>query len=313
MQREMFSTCRLWIAVAAIGALVLAVDVHAQATWQSSGNGEIHTNPSTANVGIGVTSPDSKMTIGGGEIFRFQPNPVVRLLDMDFNHLYGANPANNGAAFRMDLRWDVGQPAFMWMTRAAGEPIPPGNQTVKMSMLSNGNLGIGVVVPQAKLDVAGNAQVSGNLSVTGTVTGGNIQAQYQDMAEWVPAEEKIAPATVVVLDPERPNHVMPSSTAYDSAVAGVISARPGIILGVADESKVKVATTGRVMVRVDATAAPVRIGDLLVTSDKPGVAMRSMPVDVNGIKMHRPGTVIGKALEPLPSGEGEILVLLSLQ
>jgi hypothetical protein len=29
--------------------------------------------------------------------------------------------------------------------------------------------------------------------------------------------------------------------------------------------------------------------------------------------MHRPGTIIGKALEPLDNGVGEILVLLSLQ
>jgi len=29
--------------------------------------------------------------------------------------------------------------------------------------------------------------------------------------------------------------------------------------------------------------------------------------------MHRPGTLIGKALEPLEKGQGEILVLLSLQ
>jgi hypothetical protein len=36
-------------------------------------------------------------------------------------------------------------------------------------------------------------------------------------------------------------------------------------------------------------------------------------VEILGIKMHRPGTLIGKALEPLPSGEGNILVLLSLQ
>ena len=47
--------------------------------------------------------------------------------------------------------------------------------------------------------------------------------------------------------------------------------------------------------------------------DKAGVAMKSVPVDVAGIKLHRPGTVVGKALEPLEKGEGEILVLLSLQ
>jgi hypothetical protein len=74
-----------------------------------------------------------------------------------------------------------------------------------------------------------------------------------------------------------------------------------------------VATTGRVRVKVDATRGPIRVGDLLVTSDKEGVAMKSEPVDLGGIKMHRPGTIIGKALEPLDNGVGEILVLLSLQ
>ena len=109
------------------------------------------------------------------------------------------------------------------------------------------------------------------------------------------------------------NGVTPSVHAYDTGVAGVVSAQPGVLLGVESRSKEKIATTGRVKVRVDATRAPIRRGDLLVSSDKPGVAMRSEPVMVGEVAMHRPGTVIGKALEPLPSGEGEILVLLSLQ
>ena len=42
--------------------------------------------------------------------------------------------------------------------------------------------------------------------------------------------------------------------------------------------------------------------------------MRSEPVNFGGIEMHRPGTLIGKALEPMAKGKkGEILVLLSLQ
>jgi hypothetical protein len=43
------------------------------------------------------------------------------------------------------------------------------------------------------------------------------------------------------------------------------------------------------------------------------MAMKSEPLDIAGMKLHRPGTLIGKALEPLAGGEGEILVLLSLQ
>lgn len=86
-----------------------------------------------------------------------------------------------------------------------------------------------------------------------------------------------------------------------------------MILGEAGEGKVMVATTGRVRVKVDATNAPIRVGDLLVTSDKEGIAMRSQPLDLGGTPIHRPGTLIGKALERLDKGTGEILVLLSLQ
>lgn len=41
--------------------------------------------------------------------------------------------------------------------------------------------------------------------------------------------------------------------------------------------------------------------------------MRSEPITLNGREFHQPGTIIGKALEPLGGGRGEILVLLSLQ
>ena len=64
---------------------------------------------------------------------------------------------------------------------------------------------------------------------------------------------------------------------------------------------------------VDARTAPVKVGDLLVTSDLPGTAMRSQPMEINGRPFHQPGTIIGKALEPLAGGVSEILVLLSMQ
>ena len=50
-----------------------------------------------------------------------------------------------------------------------------------------------------------------------------------------------------------------------------------------------------------------------MTSDLPGVAMKSIAIVLGDVSIHRPGTLIGKALEPLPYGTGEILVLLSLQ
>lgn len=173
---------------------------------------------------------------------------------------------------------------------------------------TSGRVGIGTSNPQVRLDVVGDLQVTGNAVITG-----NIAAKYQDVAEWVPASQQLAAGTVVSLDATRANAVVPSARAYDTHIAGVVSSRPGVILGQGGEGKVLVATTGRVKVMVDATRRPIKIGDLLVTSDKSGTAMKSQPIRVAGVRIHRPGTILGKALEPLDKGQGEILVLLSLQ
>jgi hypothetical protein len=62
-----------------------------------------------------------------------------------------------------------------------------------------------------------------SISGGGDVTvSGAINARYQDVAEWVPSTQKLSAGTVVVLDPERINHVVASTTSYDTKVAGVV-------------------------------------------------------------------------------------------
>ena len=58
-------------------------------------------------------------------------------------------------------------------------------------------------------------------------------------------------------------------------------------------------------VKVDASYAPIQVGDLLTTSDTPGYAMKAADPKV--------GTIIGKALAPLESGQGVIPVFITLQ
>ena len=172
---------------------------------------------------------------------------------------------------------------------------------------SAGSVGIGTTNPGKTLDVVGD------INASGTITGGNIKAKYQDVAEWVDSSQELPAGTVVILDPTKSNQVIASTVAYDSRVAGVISLQPGLALGEGGKGRVLVAATGRVKMKVDATNGPIQIGDLLVTSNRQGVAMKSVPVEIGSIRIHRPGTLIGKALEPLAQGTGEILVLLSLQ
>ncbi|MEK6323900.1 MAG: hypothetical protein AABN33_19825 [Acidobacteriota bacterium] len=239
---------------------------------------------STGNVGIGTVNPTATLEVAG------------RILST-------GTAAENSFQDRTSTR--------QWTWYGTGDMARFWNSGIgdMLFVTPSGNVGIGAIPATSnKLHVAGSAYVTGNLTVDG-----NIAAKYQDVAEWVPARHAISPGTVVVLDSERSNHVLPCARAYDTRVAGVVSAKPGVLLGERGEGKVMVATTGRVRIKVDATNAPIRVGDLLVTSDKQGIAMRSLPLDLGGTPIHRPGTLIGKALEPLEKGVGEILVLLSLQ
>jgi hypothetical protein len=173
----------------------------------------------------------------------------------------------------------------------------------KLRVNAAGFVGIGTSSPTTALHVVGDVTVSGN-----------IGAKYQDVAEWVETAEPIEVGTVVIVAPGTLNQVVPSSMAYDTRVAGAVSRQPGLILGEKGDSKSLIAQSGRVIIKVDASYGAIKAGDLLVTSPTPGHAMRSKPVKVGGGQsFHRPGTLVGKALEGLASGKGEILVLLTLQ
>lgn len=274
----------------------------ANAQWNPSPSPSPNTNIyyNAGNVGIGTTTPGQSLEVAGG----------MRI----------SGPATLSAA--------MGAGTFSYNHPVMREFIGDGTgysrvfskrvsstTTDLVAILDTGNVGIGTTSPGQKLDVVGgninvssSGGVGGNISLTGT-----INAKYQDVAEWVPSSEKLPTGTVVVLDSTTSNQVTPSSVSYDTRVAGVVSEQPGIALGEKSDTKVLVATTGRVRVRVDASKGAIHIGDLLVTSDIPGVAMKSEPVNLGGVQLHRPGTLIGKALEPLEKGKGEILVLLSLQ
>jgi hypothetical protein len=264
---------------------------------------------SGGNVGIGTTTPQNALHVVGPD------NTVAALPGVIVGDSSAMGP-NVGGGFGLQGKYTAsGLFATLGAVKAGKENGTDGSYTGYLSfwtqggvlserfrITSGGNVGIGTTTPSAKLHVAGDMMVDGN-----------IGAKYQDVAEWVEAAEPLEPGTIVVIDGSSRNRVKAAKVSYDSAVAGAVSAQPGLLLGEPGPGKLLIAQSGRVRVKVDARYGAIRAGDLLVTSPRKGYAMRSRPVRAGGAILHRPGTVLGKALEPLARGSGEILVLLTLQ
>ncbi len=182
----------------------------------------------------------------------------------------------------------------------------------------SGNVGIGVTAPSAML------HVNGNIKAILTNFGGVANMRYNvgtneigyDIAELFETNQEVEPGDVLSIDDN--GKLKKSSLAYDSKVAGVVSEAPAILfegsqLQIAPQpfkfkkgNKPPLALAGRVKCKVVNQGGKIKTGDLLVTSSRPGYAMRGEPDKVHF------GTVLGKALEPLNEKEGRILILVTL-
>ena len=177
------------------------------------------------------------------------------------------------------------------------------NQTgnhVLINPAGEGFVGIGTATPTERLDVAGAIRIRGADIVEGFDSSSG---------------EIIEAGTVVSIDPTpgQEGRLRPSSEAYDSKVAGVVSGAGGLPYGMSLAydgqfgGDTKVAMTGRVYVKCSAEGGPIRPGDLLTTAALDGHAMKASDRD----RAH--GTVIGKAMSTLGGETGLVLVLVNLQ
>lgn len=133
--------------------------------------------------------------------------------------------------------------------------------------------------------------IAGDLEVDGTIFAPAV-VDTSDLAEFFYSEEALEPGEVVVLVPNKPYWVKRSIKAYDHHVIGVVSTKPGHMLGAERmEGGFPVGIAGTLPVRVEGV---VESGDLLVSSKIPGYARSAF----NAMDLfYAPrGTVIGKAL-----------------
>lgn len=141
---------------------------------------------------------------------------------------------------------------------------------------------------------------------------GDILLMNADIAEdFSIADSSAELGSVMIFDAD--GLLTPCVKPYDKKVVGVISGagsyKPGMILDKQKDlsNRLPIALMGKVYCKVDASVYPIEVGDLLTTSATLGCAMKAMDSSKSF------GTVIGKALKPLSSGQGLIPILVTLQ
>ena len=176
--------------------------------------------------------------------------------------------------------------------------IQNGNSNITIT--ANSNVTIAVTAANSYTFATGSFAPSANGTVQLGLTGArwsNIwglasSAQYADLAERYSSDETYDPGTVVIFGGSA--EITVTSKDHDRRVAGVVSTAPGYLMNdndKQDDLMIAIGLTGRVPTKV---LGPVEKGDLIVTSDQPGIAMKMID------SSFKPGCVIGKSLEDHP-------------
>ena len=146
---------------------------------------------------------------------------------------------------------------------------------------------------------------AGHVEINGTAV--HDYAEVFDIADC----HNLTPGSVVAASADGKG-IQLSGRAYDPAAVGVLSGagsfQPGMRIGSREDgsSDLPVAVSGQVYVRVSSEAGAIKVGDLLVSSSVPGVAMRGAD------PLRLTGTVIGKALQPFAEDKESLIRMLVL-
>jgi len=116
-------------------------------------------------------------------------------------------------------------------------------------------------------------------------------------------EDLVEAGDVLSLDATSPGGVVRSAGAGDPLVIGCARA---VELGSIPDGLVAVDTGHITLCRVDASYGAVGVGDRLVASPSPGVAMKADPSSADS-------AVFGRAIEPMEAGSGLIRVLVTVR
>ncbi len=267
-------------------------------------------------VGIGTTTPESKLSISGSNT----------QLSLSYNDIASADFAMSedgvltitNAAASQESESDKSIFAFARGRLGIGTDKPTsaldiqeGNielsdgfgigteENPQMIVFQDGKIGIGTNAPASSLHIAtgglcvGTDEFCEGYNEDGTLYAMTTAAAEYDLAENYPTRDETIVAGEIVMLGGQDGAFVERSDSYSKAL-GIVSPKPGMLLGgfgaeqYKDEHQVAVALAGRVPVKVSLENGPIERGDYLTLSEEiPGVAA----------KLEGSGQVIGIALQ----------------
>ena len=260
------------------------VNVVEDTTPQLGGDLDINSNNITGTGGINITGGVTASTTGAFKDGTYSGNVTitgnltvsgdtttidVQTLEVEDPIIVlnknSPNPNTYDSGLLVDRGASVNNAAWFWDETT--------DRWIAATTTSNGSV--------TDITVTANADVqAGTAHLTATT------AQYADLAELYTSDKEYTAGTIVVHGGSA--EVTQSTTKMDHKVAGVVSTKPAYLMNSEEKGlTVPVALRGKVPVSV---IGPVAKGDLIVTSDTPGVG-EAHPGVTNCV------FVIGKALE----------------
>jgi hypothetical protein len=286
------------------------------------GNVDTIINLHRGNVGIGTSSPSTKLTV---ETAQLGPLVLVRNVSGgdgirsestgNGHGLSGASVSHTGT----EGASETGIGVHGLSNRGPGVKGETQSGPAVRAETIQGNLFEGSQIGNLRFVVLPNGAVLADGGFSGPA----------DFAEMLPAAgspHDFEPGDVLVIGPE--GKLTRCATPNAVTLAGVYSTKPGFVgdqrmaeqglLNRAEnrsdgETWLPVALLGVVPVNATAEEHAIRPGDMLTTSATPGHAMRAIPVHLGGADLYPTGTIIGKSLEPLASGRGKIQMLVLMR
>lgn len=290
------------------GGIVFPDGTSQNTAASSNGTSYSTITQSNGNIGIGTTTP-----LSGLDVFSFN------------------NESAGGIRFGGSETFD----AFLGFAYLN----PPGTDVLRISRFDhgtnnnrvdfiginalNGDVGIGTTSPGAQLEVNGSIKLTSGSGASMTFADGTVQStawngttlggDYAEAVDVLGERSDYEPGDVIVMDPSEPGKFTKSAGTYSKLVAGVYSTKPGLVgrrltvPRVDKAAEVPMAMVGIAPTKVSAENGPIEVGDLLVSSSMPGIAMKGTdPARLTG-------AIIGKALAPLQLGTGVVEVMISIQ